>query len=243
VLTTSFAPSTGVGSGPIRRSFAQWTTSSTRSARSAGSSRCSSDRSRKLYSPGVGAVPDRYMTTSLPIASSASAIASIEPTASPSGFSCAATTKRSFDRIASATARTSVVVLVWLIVFGKTVHGKVCGDLVDQLCHADAPLDGVIVGERERGRPAQAQFAVDLRLQDAAGGIEPRQRRAPLLLAPENRDEDPSFAEIRRNDRAGDRHHADAWILQVAKAFRDDGADGFVHSAHALGHARSLVVG
>ena len=51
--------------------------------------------------------PERYITTSFPSARRPSAAPSIEPSASPSGFSCVTTRKRSLVRIASATAFTS----------------------------------------------------------------------------------------------------------------------------------------
>src|ERR671933_2028779 len=97
------------------------------------------------------------MIASLPMAASASLSAGSDPSASPSGFSCVTSRKRSCARIASATAPTSLV--VW-------------GELIDQLRHADPALDGRIVFEGELRRPLHPQLAADPRLQDAVGGCE-----------------------------------------------------------------------
>ena len=71
---------------------------------SSGTARRRSSSGIHVYSRGSGASPVRYMTASLPSASSASFAASSDPSASPSGFSCVVTRKRSCERIASATA-------------------------------------------------------------------------------------------------------------------------------------------
>ena len=80
-----------------------------------------------------------YMTASLPSCRSASVIASSEPSASPSGFSCETTTKRSCSRSASATACRSRRVIF------------VSGELVDQAGHAHAALDRRIVSKASWG--------------------------------------------------------------------------------------------
>ena len=80
----------------------------TRSPMSSGSSRSTSSSGMNPNSAGSGAVPERYISASLPSARSPSAIASIEPSASPSGFSCATTRKRSFEVSAASTPSRSV---------------------------------------------------------------------------------------------------------------------------------------
>src|ERR687887_1673935 len=121
------------------------------------------------------------MTLSLPSWSSASFIARIEPSASPSGFSCVTMRKRSFERIASATAATSLV--VW-------------GELIDQLHHADPALDGRIVFERQLRRPLQPQLPPETRLQDTVCRFESGEALPPLVLRAEDADVDDGMAEI-----------------------------------------------
>src|SRR5215216_3249962 len=222
----------------MRRSFAQSTATSTRSSRSSGSSpRCSSVSGRNRYSPGSGASPERYMTASLASARSARVVASSDPSASPSGFSCVTTTKRSFARIASATASRSLrVVVAWFIV-GR---GKVARDLVDERRHPYRAFDGLIVGERQRGRSLQAELAGDACLHDSVRGLEAAEGRLPLVLVAEHGDEDGPLAEIGRYADARHRHHADARILQLPDGLGDDGADRFVDAAHAVAHDREV---
>src|SRR5581483_2996999 len=235
MLTTSFALSTGAGSAPIRRSLAQSTATSTRSSASTGSSRRSPSRSRKRYSAASGALPARNITASLPRAPRLSAVASSEPSASPSGFSWVTTVKRSFPRRAFTTACRSVVFCE------AVIFGQLRGELLDQRRHADPPLDRLIVGERKRRRPSQGELAVDLRLQDAVRRLEARERLAALAVASEHRHEDPRLAEVGRHVHRRHGHEADPRVLEVAESFRDDRPDRLVHPAHALGHGRRLV--
>src|SRR5215475_6252886 len=110
------------------------------------------------------------MTTSFPSARRPRAAPSIEPRASPSGFSCVTTRKRSCPARASTTASKSVVNVagsfcVWVI------RGVVFrGELVDQLRHVHAALDRRIVFEDEDRRPLHSQLPGEARLQNAVGG-------------------------------------------------------------------------
>src|SRR6185312_3866512 len=117
-------------------------------------------RSRNPYSAGTGASPLRYITASFPLARRPSVSPSCEPSASPSGFSCVTTRKRSSARSVSATAcRSLVVVVIWL-----PHRRQFGGQLVDQLRHPNASLDRLVVFEGEmRGTP-QRELAVDPRL-------------------------------------------------------------------------------
>src|SRR5712691_2793613 len=166
------------GSGPRRLSCAQSTASSTRSPTSVGRSRCKSSSGMNAYSPGSGAWPARYMYASLPSRRRASVIASSEPSASPSGFSCVVTRKRSCERSASATAVRSVggIVVAW-------------GELIDQLRHTDAVLDCRIVLERQLRRSLQPQLLRDVSLQHAVRGLEPGERLVAFPLRAEDADE------------------------------------------------------
>src|SRR3954469_2777001 len=107
---------------------------------------------------------------SLPRASRTSFIAKIEPKASPSGFSCETRRKRSFARIASATAASSLT--------GSQV--------VDQLAHADALFHASIVFEGQLRGPLHPELARDLRLEDSVRRLEALERLRPLLLGAED---------------------------------------------------------
>ena len=100
-------------------------------------------------------------------------MASSDPSASPSGFSWEVTTKRSWPRRAASTGSMSVAALIFGVV------AQVSGELVDQLGHAHATLDRVIVRERELRGPAQVELPGDPALEHAA----PR-ARAPPASAP-----------------------------------------------------------
>src|SRR3954468_14249244 len=114
------------------------------------------------------------MTTSLPSDSSASFVASSEPSASPSGFSWVVTRKRSCPRIASATASRS---------------GVVWGELIDQLRHADAALDALIVFEGQLRGALHPELPREPRLEHAVRRLEGCERPLALALGAEHRDE------------------------------------------------------
>src|SRR4249919_2612492 len=124
------------------------------------------------------------MALSLASESSASFIASREPSASPSGFSWVTSRKRSCERRASATAPRSFVVFR--------------GELIDQLRHPNPTLDRRIVFEGQLGSPLHSQLASEPCLQDAVCGGEPGERALPFRLGAEDADEDPSVPEVGR---------------------------------------------
>src|SRR5215208_1250524 len=229
--TTSAARASGSSLSPIRRALAQSTASSTRSSVSSGSDRRSSASSRNRYSAGSGASPARYITTSFPSDRSPSDAASSDPSASPSGFSCVTTVKRSWSRIAPTTASRSlcVVVAVWLISGRKRAR-----ELVDQRRHPDALLDRRIVFERQLRRPFQAQLPGDPRLDDAVRGFEAGERRPALVLVSEHGDEHDALSQVARDPHRRHGHEPDPWILQSRDRLRDDGPDGLVHPTHPL---------
>ena len=103
--------------------------------------------SRKRYSPGRGAGPVRTMTLSFSSARSARWKASNDPRASPSGFSCDVTRKRSYPRRAASTNSMSLAA-------GILRLPQVSSELVDQMGQAHASLDRVIVREGELRGPA-----------------------------------------------------------------------------------------
>src|SRR5262249_2251980 len=161
------------------------------------------------------------MTLSLPSWSSASFIARIEPSASPSGFSWVTMRKRSCDRIASATAATSLV--VW-------------GELIDQLRHAGPPLDGRIVFDRGLRRPLHPELARQPRLQDAVRRLEAGEALLAALLGSEHAYVDTCVAQVRRGLDPGDGDETDPRVLQLADRFGEDLPDGLVDAPHAAAH-------
>src|SRR5262245_6923960 len=222
-LTTSGALWSTSGSGPSRLSFAQSSASRTRVAASSGTLRCRSSSGIHEYSRGSGASPARYMTASLPSCSSARVIASSDPSASPSGFSCVVTRKRSCDRIASATALRSFAAVVW-------------GELIDELRHADAFRDRRIVFKGELRSPLHPQFGREPRLEHAVRGLQPFERLLALALVAEDADEDLCLPQVGRRLDAGYGHEPDARVLEVADGVRERLANRLVHASHPLSH-------
>src|SRR5438876_411946 len=128
---------------------------------------------------------------------------------------------RSCDRIASATAVTSLV--VW-------------GELIDQLRHADPALDGRIVFERELRCPLQPQLAGETALEDAMRRLQRGQTLLLLLLGAEDADVDPRVPEVRRGLDTSDRHEADPGVFELAHRLGQHLADGHVDTAHPVAH-------
>src|SRR4029079_4898017 len=182
MLTVKRAASTTPGSAPTRPALAQSTATSTRLPKSPGraltSARSSSSTNRD--SPGSGAGPPRYITTSLSSSLSASPIPKSDPSASPSGASCEVTTKRSCFTSAGAPACMS----------GWVDIGLRGSELVDDLRQPHAPLDRGIVFERQDRCPARPELASDLRLKHAVRRPQAGERARLLLLVAEHADED-----------------------------------------------------
>src|SRR6266550_2655885 len=219
---TSGALASTSGSGPRRLSLAQSRASTTRLAASSGSERRRSSSGIHVYSRGSGASPARYMTASLPSASSANVMANSEPSASPSGFSCVVTRKRSCERIASATALRSFAV-VW-------------GELINQLRHADAFRDRGIVFEGQLRSPLHPELGRQPQLEHSVCGLEPLQRLLPLALVAEDAHEDLRLAEVGGRLDPGHGHEPDPRVLELADRLRERLPDRLVHPPHALTH-------
>src|SRR5437763_6745081 len=162
------------------------------------------------------------MTLSLPSWSSASFSASMEPSASPSGFSWVTSKKRSRERIASATAATSLV--VW-------------GELIDQLRHADPALDRRIVFECELWCSLKPELAREPALQNAVRRLQTRQALALLGLRSEDTHVNPRVPQVRRGLDSGDGHEADPRVLQLPGRFREHLPDRLVNAPHSVAHA------
>src|SRR5207237_6505515 len=133
--------------------------------------------------------------------SSACFIASSEPSASPSGFSCVVTRKRSWSRIASATAASSLAV-VW-------------GEFINQLGHADPALDRRIVLEHQLGGSLQTQLVCDPRLEDGVRSLEAGERLRALALRAQHRHVHARVSEVRRRLDPGDGDEADPRVLEL----------------------------
>src|SRR5690242_9668252 len=212
-------------SSPILSSLAQSTASSTRSAASAGGSRTSPSRGMKAYSRGSGVSPARYITASLPSCPSATVAARSEPSASPSGFSCVTTRKRSCCRRASPIAFSSVVCVI-----------VVRRELVDQASHAHAALDRGIVLEGQLRGPLQPQLTREPRLEKAVSRLETEQARALLAARAEHADVDRGVSQIGCRVDSGHRREADPRVFELRERLRQDLSHRLVHSPHALAH-------
>src|SRR5262245_2868934 len=217
----------------MRRALAQSTATSARSPMSSGSSRSTSSRPMKSNSAGMLAEPDRYMSASLPSSRRPSAIASIEPSASPSGFSCATTRKRSFEVSAASTPSRSVDAFSFVSCVIRSAPRRY---LVNELRHADAAFHGRIVFKREVWSPLEPELTSDTALQVGMGGFEPLERRLLLALVAEHRDVDLALAQVAGDRDAGDRDHPDPRVLQLAHRLGDDGPNSLVDTSHAFAH-------
>src|SRR6266511_376997 len=133
-------------------------------------------------------------------------------------------TKRSWPRIASATAVRSLAV-VW-------------GELIDQLRHAHAALDRRIVLEGQLGRSLHSELLRESRLKHGVRRLKPGKCLRLFSLRPEDGDEDARMAEIGGRLNAGHGHEADPRILELPNRLREDLADRLVDATHAMGHAR-----
>src|SRR5262249_5852334 len=224
--TTTFAWSRIAGSCPIRRAFAQSTATSTRSEMSSGSSRSTSSSAMNSNSAGMAADPDRYISESLPSARSPRDIASIEPRASPSGFSCATTRKRSFEESAESTPSRSVCLACSFV--SCVIRNAPRRHFIDELRHADAALHGWIVFKGEVRSPLQPELARDPRLQVTVSRIEAFERGALLPLVAVHRDVDGALTQVSRDRDAGHRDEGDPRVLQLAERLRHHGAHRLV---------------
>src|SRR5215831_10235792 len=215
-------------SSPIRSSLAQSTARSTRSAASAGRSRTSPSSGMKAYSRGSGVSPAWYMTTSLPSWRRASVAASSDPSASPSGFSCVTTRKRSCCRSASAIAFRSVVCVI-----------VVRRELVDQAGHAHAALDRRIVLEGQLRGSLQPELAGDSRLENPVRGFQPEEGVLLLATRAEHAHVDRGATQVGSGVDPGHRDEADSRVLQLRERFREYVPHCLVHPAHPLAHGEA----
>src|SRR5262245_48816389 len=106
-----------------------------------------------------------------------------EPSASPSGFSWVVMTKRSWPRIASATAASSLAV-VW-------------GEFIDQFRHADPAFDRRIVFEGQLRGPLHPELARKPRLQHRMRCLQPDECLLSFPLCTEDGDEHSGMTQIR----------------------------------------------
>src|ERR1044072_3434867 len=201
--------SSSIDSGPRRRSFAASSASTTRSDEAGFGPRTSPSHCMNSYSFGIGTSPKRYMSASFPSSRRASVMATSDPRASPSGFSWVVTMKRSWPRIAFATAARSAASGVF-----------VCVELIDEPREAHPPLHRRIVLKGQLWGALEPELAVHPGLEDSVGGLEPGDRRIALLLGPEHADVDRRVAEIRARIDPGDRDEADARGFEASDSLR-----------------------
>src|SRR5918999_4654376 len=222
---TSGAGSSTDGSGPIRRALAQSSARTTRSPASSGRERRMPSSCMNVYSCGSGVSPERYMTTSLPSCSSASFMARIDPSESPSGFSCVVIRKRSWDRTASATSRRSVVpfVFAWR-------------ELIYESREPNAPLYRRIVLEHQLWSSLETELSVHPALKDAVRRFEALEGVGALRLRSQHAHVDGRVPEVAARFDARDGDEADPGVLEVADPFRQDLFQRFVDPSHAISH-------
>src|SRR5262249_17441464 len=182
--------------------------------------------SRNLYSPGSGECPASTIALSLPRDVSARCIASNDPSASPSGFSCEVTVKRSWPRRAASTCSISIAALILRVV------ARFGGELVDQLVHAHPPLDRVIVRERELRSPAEMKLARDAALQDASRPRERGERALLVTRRPEHAHPDGCMCEVARGLDARHGDEPETRILELLDRLRQHLLDRLVDAAH-----------
>src|SRR5215470_7593917 len=209
-MSRTSGASARTASSPIRSSLAQSTATKTRSDASSGRSRTSSSSGMNAYSRGSGVCPARYITASLPICLRANVAARSDPRASPSGFSCVTTRKRSCCRSASAIAFSSVVCVI-----------VVRRELVDQAGHAHAALDGRIVLEGQLGSPLQPELAREPGLEDAVCGLEAQEAGPSLAARAEDAHVDGRMRQIGSRVHRGYRDETDSGVLELGKGLRE----------------------
>src|SRR4051794_32038096 len=170
------------------------------------------------------------ITLSLPRAVRTLCMPTSEPSASPSGFSCVTRAKRCAPRISSRTCSREEAPPFSLI------GAHLPQDLLD----ARGALGGVVVDELQRRRALHPQLSAHPRLQDAVGGLQPRQRRLALLVRSEHADEHPRMAQVGTRLYVGDGHESDAGVLEVLKnCVAQHLAHRLVDATHARAHANS----
>ena len=82
------------------------------------------------------------------------------------------------------------------------------------------------------------KLAVHAALEDAVRGLQAGEGGVALLLGPEHAHVDGGLAKIRARVHAGDRHEADARVLEAADALGEHLPQRLVHAAHARGHSK-----
>src|SRR5581483_9939540 len=175
------------------------------------------------YSCGTSSAPGRNMTLSLPSCWSANWAPRIDPSASPSGFSCVTSRKRSCERIASATAAALPSLVAWC-------------ELIDQPRHANSPFYRRIVFERQLWGSLQPELAADPALEHAVRGRQPGERLRALALVAEHADVDARLPQVGRGVDPRDRDEPDPRVLELGKRVGEHALDRFVDAAHAVTH-------
>src|SRR5215475_8815819 len=212
MLITSLSPAVRKSTG-IRSMLPQSRKTTVRSAMSAGGSWKTSSSGRKRYSIGSGnSFAARNITESLPSWVRRWCMPSSEPSASPSGPSCAV--RRNLSRLRSSSATLSIA--------GFALTPALLIVLLEQLRYPHSGIHGVVVLEGQGRCPLHSRLGGDLRLQDSVRRAQRVQRRLALVLAPEDADMHLGGAEVRAGLDRGHGHEADARVAEVGGDRRAD---------------------
>src|ERR1700689_897048 len=149
---------------------------------------------------------------SLPSAVSRPCIATSEPSASPSMFSCVASTKEESWRMGSGTCwRTLVFPLCSLM----SVPSSCAFDLLQERIDAHGAIRRVVVGERQRRRALQVQLGGDPALQVAVRALQAGHAGLALLLVAEHAHVNPSMAQVGAGPDIGHCYESHPRVLQL----------------------------
>src|SRR5437588_7458376 len=204
----------------LRSRLPQSRNTTVRSSRSSGGALSSPSVARNSYSRGRGSSRSSMKgRQSLPSAWSTIVMATSEPRASPSGFSCVTAISFSAERSSSSTCSR---------VERRPFSGIGLRRGVQQRRDAHASVDRLVVLKRQGGRALERQLGRDPALEEAVSRAQPVQGgRAHRLLA-EHADVYPGMAQVWAGLYSGHGHKSDARVLQILR-------DGLTeHSSHRL---------
>ena len=225
-----WSPSRWRKSTGIRSMLPQSRNTIARSSTSSGGAPTRRSKVQLRYSQGSGnSSGEMYISESLPSCSRMRCIASSEPSASPSGFSCVVSRNRSAWRSAATTWSCSVA----------TVTRRAA-----PRCASRARIDSSYEKTERRGA-LHAQLPGDRLLHEPVRGAQAGQRLLLLLGAAEHAHEHASVAKVGACVYGGHRHESYARVVEALRdSAREDLPDRLVHPAHAVrGHSNPRAAG
>src|SRR5438105_4852831 len=227
-MLTMCIPGSRNASAGLRSRLPQSRYTIVRSSMSPGGTARTLSSGRNSYSCGSGrSRSSMNAALSLPMASRISCIATSDPSASPSGFSCVTTISFCAERSSSR---------AWSRAERFPFSGIT--DLpVDQPRDAVRPLDRLVVLEHQRRRALEGQLGGDHALEETMGGTQPLERRCSGRLVAEDAHVHARMSQIWAGLDCSHCHKTDARILQI---LGDRVAE---HSTHRLIDATHPLAG